>query len=209
MTFKEKWEMEHPGRVLNTYMEKCPSEFGYETGADDGGCNNRGITCAACWNREIPEVKEVKEVKEVYEPRPAFPSAPQILDSGDRTQFETGAVRDMHEGKGRMDLLPWAALMEVSKHCENGAKKYGEHNADGYGIPTHSFADSALRHMAKYLDGWEDENHLVAAAWNILMLIEMEINHPECVDTPFKKYLSKYREGYECRDNIQSVDRET
>ena len=38
-----------------------------------------------------------------------------IKDSGDRTEFESGAVRDMHEGKGRMDLLPWAAIMEVSK----------------------------------------------------------------------------------------------
>ena len=37
-----------------------------------------------------------------------------IKDSGDRTQFDTGAVRDMHAGKGRMDLLPWAAIMEVS-----------------------------------------------------------------------------------------------
>lgn len=49
-----------------------------------------------------------------------------ILDSGERTQFNTGAVRDMHEGKGRMDLLPMTALIELSKHCENGAKKYGE-----------------------------------------------------------------------------------
>ena len=29
-----------------------------------------------------------------------------IKDSGDRTQFSTGAVRDMREGKGRCDLMP-------------------------------------------------------------------------------------------------------
>ena len=29
-----------------------------------------------------------------------------IQDSGDRTEFDSGAVRDMHEGKGRCDLLP-------------------------------------------------------------------------------------------------------
>ena len=116
-----------------------------------------------------------------------------IKDSGNRREFESGAVRDMAEGKGRMDLLPWSAIMEVSKHCENGALKYGEHNADGYGLPTHSFADSAMRHMAKYLEGWEDEPHLLACAWNVLMLIEMEINHPECVDTPFMKHMDKYR----------------
>lgn len=44
-----------------------------------------------------------------------------IKDSGDRTEFETGAKRDMHAGKGRMDLLPWYGIMEVSKHCEEGA----------------------------------------------------------------------------------------
>lgn len=108
----------------------------------------------------------------------------EIKDSGDRRAFESGAVRDMSEGKGRMDLLPWAAIMEVSKHCENGARKYGEHNVDK-GIPTHSLCDSAARHLAKYLDGWDDEPHLLAAAWNLLWAIQMEIKHPEMVDTPF------------------------
>lgn len=31
---------------------------------------------------------------------------PHILDSGDRTRFESGAVRDMRVGKGRCDLMP-------------------------------------------------------------------------------------------------------
>jgi hypothetical protein len=110
---------------------------------------------------------------------------PTIKDSGNRREFGTGAVRDMAEGKGRMDLLPWAAIMEISKHCENGAKKYGEHNVDK-GIPTHSLCDSAARHLAKYLDGWTDEPHLLAAAWNLLWAIQMELKHPEVVDTPWK-----------------------
>lgn len=109
-----------------------------------------------------------------------------IKDSGERTEFGSGAVRDMHEGKGRMDLLPWAAIIEVSKHCEEGAKKYGEHNVDK-GIPTHSLCDSAARHLAKYLDGQDDENHLVAAAWNLLWAVQMVVKNPECVDTPWKK----------------------
>lgn len=91
----------------------------------------------------------------------------------------------MHTGKGRMDLLPWSAIMEVSKHCEAGALKYGEHNVDK-GIPTHSLLDSAIRHAAKYLAGYVDEPHLVAAAWNLLWAIEMEIVHTECVDTPWR-----------------------
>lgn len=109
-----------------------------------------------------------------------------IKDSGERTEFGSGAVRDMHEGKGRMDLLPWAAIIEVSKHCEEGAKKYGEHNVDK-GIPTHSLCDSAGRHLGKYLDGQTDENHLVAAAWNLLWAVQMVVKCPEYVDTPWKK----------------------
>lgn len=109
-----------------------------------------------------------------------------IKDSGERTKFSTGAVRDMHAGKGRFDLLPWRAIMEVAKHCENGALKYGEHNVDK-GIPTHSLFDSAVRHLAKYIDGWMDEPHLVAAIWNLLWLLQMELKMPECVDTPWNK----------------------
>lgn len=109
-----------------------------------------------------------------------------IKDSGNRRQFDTGAVRDMQEGKGRMDLLPWAAVMEVSKHCEAGAKKYGEHNVDK-GIPLHSLCDSAARHLAKFMDGWQDENHLLAAAWNLLWAIQMQIKHPELCDIPVEE----------------------
>lgn len=106
-----------------------------------------------------------------------------IKDSGERTTFDTGAVRDMHEGKGRMDLLPWEALIEVSKHCEEGAKKYGERNCEK-GIPIHSLIDSAFRHLAKYTIGMDDEPHLRAAAWNILFALYMEQVHPEMQDIP-------------------------
>lgn len=109
----------------------------------------------------------------------------KIKDSGNRREFETGAVRDMPDGKGRMDLLPWAAIIEVSKHCEAGAKKYGEHNVDK-GIPTSSLCDSAARHLAKYMDGQTDENHLLAAAWNLLWAVEMTLKKPEMVNTPFE-----------------------
>ena len=76
--------------------------------------------------------------------------------------------------------------MEVAKHCENGSKKYGEHNVD-LGLPTHSFLDSGCRHIAKYLDGWTDEPHLIAAAWNLLWAIQMEVKMPEMVDTPWRE----------------------
>ena len=111
-----------------------------------------------------------------------------IKDSGERTQFydkdgkEIG-VRDLHQGKGRMDLLPWNAIMEVSKHSENGSKKYGEHNVDK-GIYISSLVDSAFRHLAKFWIGMDDEPHLTAACWNLLWAQEMMVVKPEMDDRP-------------------------
>lgn len=105
-----------------------------------------------------------------------------ILDSGERTVHPNGFQRDMHEGKGRMDLLPWRAIMEVSKHSEEGAKKYGERNVD-LGAPQKSLIDSAFRHLAKYHIGMDDENHLRACAWNILWALEQEVCRPELIQT--------------------------
>lgn len=113
-------------------------------------------------------------------------TAAPIKDSGERTEFSTGAVRDMHAGKGRMDLLPWHAIIEVSKHCEAGAAKYGEHNVDK-GIPIHSLIDSGMRHLAKYIIGMEDEPHLTAACWNLLWALQMLLTRPDLVDLPIKE----------------------
>lgn len=141
-----------------------------------------------------------------------------IKDSGDRTEFPTGAVRDMKQGKGRCDLLPlgiagrylsgpedemdnclinierfkrggdpswlraalrcfvaghkeWVddatMLLEVSKHFEEGAEKYGENNWQK-GIDVWSYIDSAVRHYLKWRRGDTDEPHDRAFCWNIL-----------------------------------------
>lgn len=104
-----------------------------------------------------------------------------ILDSGERTTFDSGAVRDMHEGKGDMLSMPWLALLRLSRHYENGAKKYGRFNYQ-QGIPVSSFIDSAVRHLAKYQCGFDDEDHLSAAAFNVLGAMLMEATHPELID---------------------------
>lgn len=51
-----------------------------------------------------------------------------IKDSGTRRQFDSGAVRDMQEGKGRCDLLPACAILRIARHFEAGAKKYDDRN---------------------------------------------------------------------------------
>ena len=120
----------------------------------------------------------------------------EIKDSGERTEFNTGAVRDMHEGKGDMLSMPWAALLRVSRHYENGAKKYGRYNYLK-GIPVSSFIDSAMRHLAKYVAGYDDEDHLSAAAFNVLGAIQMEEHCPDMCDIPWRegKRQFHYEEG--------------
>ncbi len=109
-----------------------------------------------------------------------------IKDTGNRREFETGAVRDMAEGKGRYDLLPWEAIHQLALHCERGAIKYGERNAE-LGIPMSSFLDSAFRHLSKYMQGEADENHLTAALWNIAFAIQTEKLRPEMQDIPTRR----------------------
>lgn len=115
-----------------------------------------------------------------------------IKDSGHRREFETGAVRDMQEGKGRYDLIPWEAIHELALHCEAGAKKYGERNVDN-GIPLHSFLDSAIRHLSCYMQGMKEEPHLRAAMWNITWAIWTEAKMPELQDIPAR--LEQQHEG--------------
>jgi hypothetical protein len=98
-----------------------------------------------------------------------MPKKYTIKDSGARTQFSTGAVRDAQEGKGRMDLLPVRAIIAVSKIFEQGAIKYSPNNWRK-GIPLSRFMDSGLRHAVKYLRGDRDEDHLSQAIWNFMCL---------------------------------------
>ena len=145
-----------------------------------------------------------------------------IKDSGNRTEFATGAVRDIQQGKGRFDLMPldimskvfavefadefeessiadvlksiadfkrtgnkrWLCIaivhyslavhvdlpklmLDVARHFENGALKYGEHNWEK-GIPISRYIDSALRHLMKDLAGETDEDHAAAFIWNCM-----------------------------------------
>jgi len=147
-----------------------------------------------------------------------------ILDSGDRTQFPTGAVRDLRVGKGRMDLCPldvfaeyiesdtlrfiddythsgdrdylwhaitafclerkwdiYTAIIEVSKHYEEGCAKYGDFNWQK-GIYLHCYIDSAARHYIKWRRGDNDEPHDRAVIWNLLGAIWTDKHLPEMQD---------------------------
>jgi hypothetical protein len=71
----------------------------------------------------------------------------------------------------------------VTPDANTGIAHYPERNWEK-GLPLHSMIDSALRHLAKYVDGWTDEDHLCAAATNLLMAMWTEERRPEMQDIP-------------------------
>lgn len=227
MTCREKLKSECPEAVDSVYTggcESCPDRYGYL--GEPEYCQDKSIPreerCTRCWDREIPETPtENKTINEQRAEEGLPPIVePHILDSGNRTAFESGAVRDMREGKGRCDLMPLAVaarmfsenphvedpvirdidyfndtrntdylyralvnfchrqysgfvptmLLEVAKHFEEGAKKYGENNWQK-GIPVHCYIDSAVRHYIKWHRGDTDEPHHRAFVWNLMCCI--------------------------------------
>lgn len=68
-------------------------------------------TCALCKDHDsyVPKNDAINQYPcETHNPeyKSEAGTTPHILDSGDRTKFESGAVRDMRVGKGRCDLMP-------------------------------------------------------------------------------------------------------
>lgn len=61
-------------------------------------------------------------------------------------------------------------FLEVAKHFEEGAKKYGENNWQK-GLPVNCYIDSAVRHYLKWLRGDKDEPHDRAFVWNLMCCI--------------------------------------
>ena len=205
MTYKEKLRVDNPeldeAEIEVIVREHCPSDFGYYDVMGHTCSEIYTELCARCWEADYKEDDD------------PVTETPTIKDSGERRQFETGAVRDMQEGKGRCDLMPLEVvariidgdaileyiaqfkntgdterlylalrhfagafdgladmLLEVAKHFEEGAKKYGENNWQK-GLPANCYIDSAVRHYLKWLRGDKDEFHDRAFVWNLMCCI--------------------------------------
>lgn len=85
------------------------------------------------------------------------------------------------EGKPRVSLLSSDAILEIAKVATMGATKYSDNNWRS-GMKWSRIMDAAQRHLLKYNKGERiDEesklSHLAHVAWNILALLEYEINN--------------------------------
>lgn len=97
----------------------------------------------------------------------------KVVDSGARQEFATGSVRDTSEGKGAWGLMPYWSLLRLANHYHNGQKKYGSRNWEK-GQYLLRYAESAARHLFKYIGGCREEDHLAAAAWNVFAIMHTE-----------------------------------
>jgi len=80
--------------------------------------------------------------------------------------------------KPSTDLLPFTALIAVSRVMGSGSKKYGPHNWKG-GFAWRRLLGAALRHLFDWARGINrdpetGESHLAHAACCVLMLLEHE-----------------------------------
>lgn len=131
----------------------------------------------------------------MIEPKAGQSLAPTITtlkDSGERRQFTTGAVRDRAAGKGRYDLLPMQLLMRLARHYEAGAMKYSDRNWEK-GMPFSVYIDAAMRHLVKYIAGWNDEDHLAAAIWNLAAVMFQEEKNPDLQDLPERQEARSFK----------------
>lgn len=93
-----------------------------------------------------------------------------VKDSGERQSFPSGAVRDTASGKTRPDLISPFFLDRLGHHLRKGASKYSEWNW-AQGIPSSRCYESAMRHLLQFAQGETDEDHLSAAAFNIMVIV--------------------------------------
>ncbi len=101
----------------------------------------------------------------------------------------TAIAEGLHEANITNDIyvnaentsLFWYGILQVSKHYEAGAIKYGANNWQN-GMPLHVYYDSACRHLMKARAGMDDEPHIRAACWNALCFMWTKENKPEMDD---------------------------
>ena len=104
-----------------------------------------------------------------------------VKKTGEARQFDTGAQRDSAEGKPRLSLVPHKALHDVMMRYLDGAEAYGENNWKK-GMKNSVLYDSAMRHLMSYWTGDDGEDHLGAALWNIMGLIDNDDKRPDMDD---------------------------
>jgi len=131
--------------------------------------------CEECFNLYCPahgskkvQMSQCATFKEI---EPEMKKALEIKDSGERRSFDTGAVRDISEGKGRCDLLPLGVISEhlndsillfIETYIRNGDCSYLWDALDAFIKKNDTDWPTALLEVSKQYEGgaikYEDRN---------------------------------------------------
>jgi hypothetical protein len=74
--------------------------------------------------------------------------------------------------------LPWRGLTRVARVSRRGCARHGVWNWKR-GRPQTLWVNRALAHLARWLMGWKDEDHLSCAVFNLLVALEQECTRPD------------------------------
>ena len=136
----------------------------------------------------------------------------ETLDSGERQEYASGMRRDLQDGKARFDLLfaegvPYEDqfFTRVAGLLERGAGKYGDRNWEkaNSNEELDRFKASAMRHLAQWITGEQDEDHAAAVVFNLMayetikrkVLSAPSVQVPDIIEKRVVKILDTDPEG--------------
>jgi hypothetical protein len=119
----------------------------------------------------------------------------EIKDSGTRREFDTGAVRDMAEGKGRCDLLPLSIIgylmndeifLDIESYIRTGNFKFLREIVEKFSTTEYNSIKTAILDVAKHYE--EGAKKYAERNWEIGIPLHCYI------DSAVRHYL-KYKRG--------------
>lgn len=100
-----------------------------------------------------------------------------VVDSALSSTVDFGGIERMHEITFDDFIEEFNLMLEkLAKHYETGAQLYGVNNWK-HGIPIMEaekggcFLDSMRRHLKQYINGEQDEPHMISCIWNALGIL--------------------------------------
>lgn len=103
----------------------------------------------------------------------------ELKDSGNRKEFSTGAVRDIHEGKGRCDLLPLDVVDSIFKEYAEWTQ-FGLNNLPGCTV-------------LEYINKFMQNNAITSLRLAICKFVDDAFGHD--VYTAFLELAKHYEDG--------------
>lgn len=171
---------------------------------EDQGSKNSGWTINHSIKSSIPRREDAQFAREISKPSNPFILIMIMQAEEQEVSFAVVATTALE----CLEMM-WEELRELSsisylppttfEMVNNQIQATYEDNRNWEkGMPFSRYADAAFRHLLKWVAGWNDEDHLAAAAWNVFCLMHHEQRHPNLQDLPEREGLDfKYVIGRE------------